>query len=220
MRFTDSLWKSAEEIYARILAHPFLSGLIDGSLPEESFRFYVVQDALYLRDFARGLALLAAKAPEDRWVTLFSTHARSTFEVERALHEQFFARWKLTPEQVYATPPAPNTVLYTAYLLRIAQERPFHEGLGAFLPCYWVYGEVGKTLERAGSSSTLYQQWIDTYAGDEFAAAVREVLDVMDALAPGLGESQKRAVRHHFLMTCRFEYLFWEMGYRRQDWPV
>ena len=58
MKFTESLWNSIEDIYDRILKHPFIQELIDGSLDEEAFRFYVIQDALYLRDYARGLALL------------------------------------------------------------------------------------------------------------------------------------------------------------------
>ena len=68
MKFTDFLWNSIGEIYGKILEHPFIQGLTDGSLSEESFRFYAVQDALYLRDFARGLAVLGAKAPEDGWL--------------------------------------------------------------------------------------------------------------------------------------------------------
>lgn len=71
MKFTESLWVSIGDIYDRILKHPFIRGLTDGSLDEESFRFYVIQDALYLKDFARGLALLGAKAPQDQWLMMF-----------------------------------------------------------------------------------------------------------------------------------------------------
>jgi thiaminase (transcriptional activator TenA) len=59
MRFTEELWQSIERIYAAILRHPFLTGLTDGSLPRESFQFYALQDALYLREFARALSLAA-----------------------------------------------------------------------------------------------------------------------------------------------------------------
>ena len=62
--FTDELWHSIEPIYAAILRHPFIAGLTDGSLPRESFEFYAVQDALYLREFARSLAIAAARAPK------------------------------------------------------------------------------------------------------------------------------------------------------------
>jgi thiaminase/transcriptional activator TenA len=220
MRFTDSLWQSIAGIYARILEHPFLQGLTDGSLAEEAFRGYVVQDALYLRDFARGLAVLAARAPEDEWLILFAEHAREMIVVERALHDSFFRDWGLSAEQVYATPAAPNNLLYTSYLLRLAYDRPFHEALGAFLPCYWIYGEVGLELEKRGSPVEIFRRWIATYAGEEYGAVVRQVREVMDRLAGGLGEPERERVRQHFVTSTRLEYLFWDMAYYRQGWGV
>ena len=220
MKFTDFLWNSIGEIYGKILEHPFIQGLTDGSLSEESFRFYAVQDALYLRDFARGLAVLGAKAPEDGWLMMFAEHAKDTIQVERALHESFFKEWKLTEEEVYSTPLAPNNLLYTSYLLKVAYERPFHEGMGAYLPCYWIYGEVGKELEKRGSPKELFRRWIQTYASEEFDAIVKQVLEVMDKIAPELTEGEKDMVCEHFITTSKMEYLFWDMGFNQQSWPV
>lgn len=220
MPFSNRLWQSIQETFQRILEHPFIRGLTDGSLDEEAFRFYVVQDALYLRDFARGLALLAAKAPHDVWLMKFAQDARDALQVERALHESFFAAWGLTPQQVYTTPLAPTNLLYTSYLLRVAYERPFYEGIGAFLPCYWVYLEVGKTLERKGSPKPLYQKWIDTYSSAQYEKVVRASIAVADALAEGLTAHQQEAVLQHFITTTRFEWMFWDMGWRKERWPV
>ena len=61
-RFTDELWQGVTDIYAAIVAHPFLAGLSHGSLPKDCFAFYVVQDALYLKDYARALASVASRA--------------------------------------------------------------------------------------------------------------------------------------------------------------
>lgn len=220
MKLTDYLWNSIEEIYAKILEHPFVRGLTDGSLSEEAFLFYIIQDALYLRDFARGLAILGAKAPEDKWLMMFAEHARDTIQVERALHESFFKDWQLTENEVYTTPMAPNNLLYTSYLLRVAYERPFYEGMGAFLPCYWIYGEVGKQLEKKGSPKLLFSRWIETYASEEFSAIVQQVLDVMNHIAQDLTENEKEMVRNHFLITSKLEYLFWDMGFRQQEWEI
>jgi thiaminase/transcriptional activator TenA len=183
MAFSETLWQSIEGIFAKILEHPFLKGLTDGTLDEEAFRFYVVQDALYLRDFARGLAILGAKAPEDDWLVMFCEHAKSAIIVERALHESFFREWGLSDEEVYATPMAPTNLLYTSYLLRVAYERPFHEGIGAFLPCYRIYLEVGKALEAKGSPNPIYQRWIETYSSAEYEGIVRQVITAADKIA-------------------------------------
>jgi thiaminase (transcriptional activator TenA) len=97
MTFTKELWAAMEPIYGAILAHPFVRGLTDGSLSHESFRFYVVQDALYLREFARALSVAAARAPVDDWIIMFNEHAANALRVERALHEGFFQQFGLTP---------------------------------------------------------------------------------------------------------------------------
>jgi len=220
MKFTDFLWNSIEGIYSEILQHPFIEGLADGSLAEGAFRFYVVQDALYLRDFARGLAILGAKAPKDEWLMMFAEHASGTIQVERALHDSFFKNWQLKAGDVYNTPMAPSNLLYSSYLLRVAYERPFYEGMGAFLPCYWIYWEVGQKLEKRGASIELFRRGIETYASEEYASIVRQVLEAMDQVARELTDKQKEMVRNHFIITSKLEYLFWDMGLNEQTWTV
>jgi thiaminase/transcriptional activator TenA len=218
--FTAALWRSIEPIYAAVLGHPFVRGLTDGSLPRDSFRFYAIQDALYLREFARALSLAAARAPADDWIIMFNEHAAGALKVERALHESFFKDFGLTPADVDRTPMAPTNVAYTSYLLAVAYGAPFHQALAALLPCYWIYWEVGKALEQAGSPDPLYQRWIGTYASDEFAGVVRGALEAADAVAPGLDAGERDAMRRHFVTTSRYEWMFWDMGLRREEWPV
>jgi len=218
--FTAELWRSIAPIYAAILRHPFVAGLTDGSLPRESFQFYAVQDALYLRDFARALSIAAARAPQDDWIIMFNEHAAGALKVERALHEGFFAELGLSPEAVAATPPAPTNLAYTSYLLAVAYGAPFHENMAALLPCYWIYWEVGKELERRGSPDRLYTRWIGTYASGEFGALVEAVLAATNAMAARVGEPERDAMRRHFLATSRYEWMFWDMGWRREAWPV
>jgi thiaminase/transcriptional activator TenA len=218
--FTADLWRAIEPIYGAILRHPFLTGLTDGSLARDRFRFYAIQDALYLREFARGLALAGARAPRDEWIIMFAEHAAEALRVERALHEGFFREFGLTPEDVAATPLAPTNLAYTSYLLAVAYGRPFHEAIAALLPCYWIYWEVGKALERAGSPDALYARWIGTYASEAFGDAVRGVLTATDAIAASGGAAEREAMHRHFVTTSRYEWMFWEMGYRRETWPV
>jgi len=220
MAFTTELWSAIAPIYEAIRRHPFLRGLGDGSLPRESFQFYAVQDALYLRDFARALSLAAARAPKDDWIIMFNEHAAGALKVERALHESFFKDFGLTEADVNATPLAPTNLAYTSYLLAVASGAPFHEGMAALLPCYWIYWEVGKALERAGSRDPLYARWIGTYASEEFGGVVRAVLAATDEIAAGVGGREREAMRRHFVTTSRYEWMFWEMGYRREAWPV
>jgi thiaminase/transcriptional activator TenA len=217
--FTDGLWDSITPVYDEILRHPFIAGLTDGSLPRERFEFYAVQDALYLREFARALAIAAARAPKDDWIVMLAEHAAGALRVERTLHEGFFREFGLNDETVIATPLAPTNLAYTHYLLALAYGAPFHEALAALLPCYWIYWEVGKKLTRAGSPNPLYARWIDTYGSEEFGTIVAAVLRATNEVAAGLGEVERNAMRRHFRTTSRYEWMFWDMGYRREQWP-
>ena len=217
--FTDALWASIDPIYAAILRHPFISGLTDGSLPRERFEFYAVQDALYLREFARALAIAAARAPKDDWIMMLTEHATNALRVERSLHEGFFSAFKLTQEAVAATALAPTNLAYTHYLLAVAYGAPFHEALAALLPCYWIYWEVGKKLTVSGSPDPLYARWIETYGSDEFGAVVNAVLAATNEVAGRIGAAERSAMHRHFRTTSRYEWMFWDMGYRCEQWP-
>src|SRR3989441_11236330 len=131
MAFTQELWQSIGPIYAAILRHPFVRALMDGSLARESFQFYAVQDALYLREFARALSLVAARAPEDAWIIMFNEHAAGALKVERALHESFFKELGLAPDAVAPTLMSPTNPAYTSYLLTFAYGAPSTETFSA-----------------------------------------------------------------------------------------
>ena len=219
-KLTPQLWASAAPIFDRILEHPFLTGLTDGSLPEEKFRFYVKQDSLYLREYARCLALASSKAPTSFWCEMFAAHAQSALNVERSLHEAYFSSWGLSPEDLEATPPTPTTLAYTSYLLRVAGTGTFEELLGAILPCYWIYWEVGKTLITRGSPNPVYERWIDAYASEQFASAVQRVLDAADRSTADLPKSRLEAIQRHYLTASRYEWMFWDAAYRLEAWPV
>ena len=88
------------------------------------------------------------------------------------------------------------------------------------LPCYWIYWEVGKALERAGSPDPLYARWIGTYASEEFGSIVRAVIDAADATAARVDAAGREAMRRHFVTTSRYEWMFWEMGHGREAWPI
>jgi thiaminase (transcriptional activator TenA) len=220
MGFSTELWKSITSVYEAILSHPFLAGLADGTLDRERFKFYVVQDALYLRGFARALSVAAARASQDDWIVMFNEHAAGALKVERSLHESFFKQWGLGAEQVGATPMAPTNLAYTSFLLATTYGGTFHEALAALLPCYWIYWEVGKELERKGSPEPLFQRWIATYASEEFGRLARAVIEATDLTAAQLLPCDLDAMRRCFVTTSRYEWMFWEMGWRRESWPV
>lgn len=216
--FSTELWRGISGIYGAILAHPFVTGLADGSLPRESFEFYVVQDALYLGKYARVLAAVGSRAPDPGLTEMFARHAMGIVAAELSLHESLLADLGIDPASAQSAEEAPTNVAYTSYLLATATAGSYGEGVGAVLPCYWIYWEVGKHLLGLGSPDPRYQRWIDTYAADEFGDEAREVIAATDRL--DVTPAERARIAGHFRTTSRYEWMFWEMGYRRESWPV
>jgi thiaminase/transcriptional activator TenA len=217
---TDKLWQSVGATYAAILDHPFLRGLTDGSLAPSAFAFYLRQDAIYLGRYAQALALLGGRAPDSQDTAMFARHAAGALEVERALHESLLPELGIDTASMSEVELAPTNLAYTSYLLATVHGGSYAEGVAAVLPCYWIYWEVGKELVKRGSPDPRYQRWIDTYGGDEFGAVVQEVLDAADRLAADVTDAERARMVAHFRVTARYEWMFWDMGYREEKWPV
>jgi len=218
--FTATMWDGSADVYQAILRHPFVTGLTDGSLPADAFSGYVVQDVLFLRRYARALATVASRAPRTAETEMFARHAAGIVTSEMRLHDSLLADLDIDPAAVAAAQPAPVTLAYTSYLIATALGGSYADGVGALLPCYWIYWEVGKHLLGRGSPDPRYQRWIDTYGGDEFGNDAREVLAVADGLGIELTPAERDRVRQHFRVTSRYEWMFWDSAYRQESWPI
>lgn len=216
---TQMLWQASAPIFAAIMTHPFLTGLTAGSLELERFAFYIAQDSHYLREYARALSSLADRAPEGTTTAMFDRHAANALAVEQSLHSGIIAEIGQATDAALP-PPSPTTVAYTSYLLATVHARPFVEGLAAVLPCYWIYAEVGNALVKQSSPHPLYARWITTYGGEEFNAAVAEVLALTDRVAAHADQPGLDAMARHYLTAARYEWMFWDAAYRRERWPL
>ena len=219
-RTRDLLWSGVEDIYAAILDHPFMTGLTDGSLPRESFRHYIVQDAHYLRGFARALAVCAAKAPDEDGTVMFAEHAAGAVAAERDLHAALMGEMGSSPEEAAREPVAPTTRAYVDFMLATALGGSFAEAVGGVLPCYWIYARVGDELLARSSPDPLYARWIDMYGGEDFQAVVDAVLDLTDRVGEELSDLERARMQARFHTAARYEWMFWDAGHRREAWPV
>ena len=139
----QTFWDAAADIISVTKKHPFLVAMVDGTLPIQNFKYYVIQDALYLGDFADSLELLASKSGCKRDCERLQDFARGARDAEMALHNSFFQEWGIS---AIGVDQMPNCLLYTSYMLRVVATRPYAEGLAVLLPCFWVYMHVGQAM--------------------------------------------------------------------------
>lgn len=218
--WTRSLWDDSSAVFDAILAHPFLTGLADGTLEPVQFAYFLAQDERYLRDFGQALGVLAGKAVRHADVGLLARCAAGTAEAETGLHERLLPQLGIdadTPELQYASP---TTTAYTSFVLATAHRGTLAEGLAALLPCFWIYQRVGEVLALRGSPDPSYQAWIDAYADESFAAVVADYRALVDREQPRPDSAEAAAARENYRTAARYEWMFWDAAWRREQWPV
>jgi thiaminase/transcriptional activator TenA len=220
MSFCATIWDEIAPLRRAILAQPFLSELADGSLAPESFRHYIVQDSLYLAEYARALAIAAARAPTAAGRLEFSDGAKVAVQVEEALHQAFFAQFGVTSEMAHDSEASPACLGYTSYLASLAATRSYEELIAGILPCFWVYWEVGCAIKPRAASPNPYAAWIDTYAAPAFGEATDRVRALVDDAAANATPATRAAMATAFRNAARYEWMFWDSAYRREQWPI
>jgi thiaminase (transcriptional activator TenA) len=220
-KFSRQLRRRGDSIWRAIYGHRFLGELHAGTLSMERFTYFVFQDYLYLLDFAQVLCHGGAKSPNLKTLEVFARHALIAVEVERQFHASFGRTIGFSAKQLDRFPKGPITEAYTRHLQAIAGGGSLGEIVAAILPCYWIYGEVGRRLYRGRPSKPkIYREWIETYASEAYWKPLREQIGLMDDLGGSAGPSSKRLMTSHFLLSSRYEYLFWDQAYNLEKWRI
>jgi len=219
---SEALRLEAEPLWKTIHAHPFVRGIGDGTLPQERFRFYMRQDYIFLIEYSRVIALAAAKAPRLGEMGRFADLLNATLNTEMDLHRGFAQKFGISRRELEATRPAPSCRAYTDYLLEAAWSGTFGEVAAAMLPCQWDYALIGQELAAQGAprDAPLYAEWIAMYASEEFGRLAAWLREILDAAAAEAGPAERERMRGHFMACTRYEYLFWDMSWKMEEWPV
>ena len=222
MSFSDHLRKLAQSTWDAQLTHPFVIALGKGTLPERKFKYYILQDARFLGDLSRVFAAGALRAPDSDSALRFAKLAEETITVERSLHENYGKRWKMTAKEMSSVPMAPTNYAYTRHMLTVAHTGSAAEITVVALPCAWIYCVVGQHLLKNGPPSKKhpYREWLMLYASPEFAEVQEWMRKKVNQWAKTAGKEEKRRMEEAFVTSSRYEWMFWEMAWKEEKWPV
>lgn len=214
-KWSEKAWEAAYPVYQKILEQPFIKELAAGTLSKEVFEFYLKQDDLYLAEYGRMLAGLASRMNKSEHAEAFMHFTKETMDVEKGMHDSFL---KGLPK---AKEASPSCRLYTSFLLNTLYTKPIEVAVAAVLPCFWVYEQVGNHVLRIQSGdNNPYQEWIDTYGGEEFVQSTRLALSIGDELAEQCTEKQQEAMTEAYVMCTRMEWQFWQSAYELEQWRI
>ena len=209
------LHNAAASIWEDCLKHPFVTGIGDGTLAVEKFRHFMLQDYLYLFDYARVFALGVGKARDPELMRTFAANVDAILGGEMKIHKAYMKRLGISEEQVFSVKPALDNLSYTNYMLSIASNGTPVEIVAAILACSWSYAEIGQALAAVPGAAEhpFYGEWIRGYASEEYAATNQALIALMDSLTANAAEDQIEYLTEIFVNCSRYELGFWDMSW-------
>ena len=218
MKTTERLLLAAKDIWRQYNFHPFVLGIQNGTLDKAKFRYYMIQDYLYLADYAKTFAVGVAKAKSLRIANLFAKYI-SVMNGELNIHDGYLARLGVTQEEIDATPCSLENLSYTSYMLRVAYEEGEAEILAAILSCAYSYEVVAKKIVENNPDSindSFYGEWIRGYISNSYAEDNTILLEELNHLTEDYSEQQLRHLIDIFVTCSRYELAFWEMSWKQK----
>ena len=221
--FSARLREQCDGIWAGLHAHPFLRELARGVLPLDAFRFFIEQDLLFLPEFARCMAMGAAKSQGSDELEFFTRQLDGILSLEipsnRRLLDQVTALG--AQDRGGSLGMAPANLAYTSFLLATAAAGGPLEILAAILPCSWSYVEIASGLKDEIAQHPVYSDWVSFYLQDteaELVLNMRETFDDMIREA-AVSDRKRQQLAEIFMMSSRLEGMFWHMAYTLDQWP-
>ena len=209
------LHDAAASIWEACRKHPFVTGIGDGTLAVEKFQHFMLQDYLYLFDYARVFAMGVVKARDPELMRTFAANVDAILGGEMKIHRAYMKRLGITEEQVFAVKPALDNLSYTNYMLSVASSGSPMEIVASILACSGSYAEIGQALATipGAAEHPFYGEWIQGYSSEEYAATNQALIELMDSLAANATEEQIAYLTEVFVNCSRYELGFWDMSW-------
>lgn len=197
-------WTEIADVRDDIDALEFVTGLVDGSLDGAAFRHYLVQDTLYLRDYARALSAASALAPTVAEQEFWAAGAMSALAGETTLHARYLGDLSI----VDAAEKAPATVAYTDHLAAAAARDSYAVLIAAILPCYWIYVDTGTRMLPRATAENPYYPWLQMYEDQTFADAATRAIEIVSETAAAADEHTRARMWRAFRISAEHERAF------------
>ncbi len=216
MELFQRLKADAGADWSAYVSHEFVEKLGAGSLPEASFRHYLVQDYLFLIQFARAYALGVYKSPTVDDMRTSLEGVKAILDIELDLHIEMCAGWGMNKAMIEASEEDRPTMAYTRFVLETGMAGDLLDLQVALAPCVIGYAEIGANLEKrygGDLAANPYRRWIEEYAGYLYQALAKDFGDWMDRTAEiYLTEARYPRLAKIFRKASILEADFWQMG--------
>ena len=217
MLTTERLLASAHDLWKSYNEHPFVLGIQNGDLAREKFRFYTIQDYLYLLDYAKVFAIGLSKADDPAVMHTFAQYIVQIMDCEMNVHEGYMAELSITPEELRTAKPALANLSYTAYMRACAEAGGAAEAITAVLACAVSYEHIAREILRRkpdADKHPFYGAWVESYASDAYAQENVVLCELVNKLTADYTEPQLEKLCEIFRNCARYEAGFWDMAWK------
>jgi len=215
------LRRDAGAAWRDYIRHPFLAALGNGTLAQPKFRNFLIQDYLFLIQYARAYMLAAYKHEDLGDMREAMRTASMLLDVEMPLHVSYCAGWGIGEPQMAAAPASLELLAYTRFVLERGAAGDVLDLTVALAPCIMGYAEIAEIL--AADPTTIwegnpYRPWIEAYLGSEYRESVGKAIVMLDELGAKRGaEARYPALLRDFTTASRMEACFWDTGWRYES---
>ena len=219
MSLTRELRQTHRDLWHKMVTHPFVVEMGDGTLPVEKFRAYFLQDYLFVRDLVSMTALGVSKAPDFRAANMLNQFLASILNPENDLFVRAFKELGVSDEERSSASVSPTTQAFGDFMMRVGLEGEFEDILTVLYVTEGTYLDWGTRLIEAGKrpGNPVYREWIEIHGPAVLGELVGWMVQHLDAADIG---HRRTRIEELFLTTLRYEYLFWEAAYSGEHWPV
>jgi len=220
--FSNQLRKDVDPIWQRILFHPYLVEISNATLPIEKFMFYIKQDYSFLIQYARCLGIATAKVQDLETMRTFASLLNSSLTLEMRMLERLGLSLRISIEELKRAEPTPTNLAYNHYMLYVSYSGTVGEAMATMLPCMWSYQEIGERLDKSEKikEHPIYSEWSSTYSSSEYIDLVKWYKTLVNELATQAGQAERKRMKSHFTISSKYEYMFWNMVYKQEQWPI
>lgn len=220
MTVTQRLLEATAQIWEGYHTHPFVKGLGDGSLDRDKFRFYIVQDYLYLIDYAKVFAIGVSKAQDLETMKYFASYVHQILDGEMDIHNGYMGIFGITEEEIKNTKVSMDNLSYTSYMIRVAYDEGPAEVAAAILSCALSYEVIARHLleeNPKAAEDPFYGEWVSGYASDEYHEGNLVLEALTNELTKDYTEAQIQHLVDIFTACSRYEGMFWDMAWEMRE---
>ena len=216
MKLSERIYEIAKEIWPEYLEHPFLNEMAEGSLPIEKFKFYMLEDYVYLRDYVKIFAAIIINSNDFDEIRFLSDELNDTIDETYRTHIPYMKRLGITNEDIENVKPHIQSKSYTGYMLNIAQHSDVLTGLVTLLNCSWGYAYAAQSMIKLHPHAVDnhdYGDWFKGYSCEEYIETNQSLIDRIDSLAENISEEKAGELCEIFKKCCYYDLHFWDMAY-------